>query len=119
MVWEGIVLGHKVSSKGIEVDRATIDVIDKLPPPSNIKGVRSFLGHDSFYPRFIKDFSKITKPLCNLLEKDTPYLFDDKCMKAFEHLKRALVSAPIMVAHSWDLPFELICDASDYVVGQY
>ena len=71
MVKEGIVLGHKVFDRGIEVDRAKIETIEKLPPPSSIKGIRSFLGHAGFYRRFIKDFSKITKPLCKLLEKDT------------------------------------------------
>lgn len=71
MVQEGIVLGHRISLKGIEVDKAKIQVIEKLPPPTTVKGIRSFLGHAGFYRRFIKDFSKITKPLCSLLEKST------------------------------------------------
>ncbi|XP_050125675.1 uncharacterized protein LOC126602889 [Malus sylvestris] len=71
--FSGIVLGHSISSKGIEVDKAKIDVIAKLPPPTSVKGVRSFLGHAGFYRRFIKDFSKISRPLCNLLSKDAPY----------------------------------------------
>jgi len=75
MVREGIVLGHKVSYRGIGVDHAKVDIIEKLPPPSNVKRVRSFLGHASFYRRFIRDFSKITKPLCNLLVKDAPFEF--------------------------------------------
>ncbi|XP_014511522.1 uncharacterized protein LOC106770213 [Vigna radiata var. radiata] len=73
MVTEGIVLGHKISSKGIEVNKAKVEVIEKLPPPSNVKEIRSFLGHAGFYRRFIKDFSKIGKPLSNLLVKDTPF----------------------------------------------
>lgn len=76
MVQEGIVLGHKVSSKGIEVDRAKIETIEKLPPPTTEKGVRSFLGHAGFYRRFIKDFSKITKPLCHLLVKNVQFNFN-------------------------------------------
>ncbi|GJV02419.1 reverse transcriptase domain-containing protein [Tanacetum coccineum] len=87
MVKEGIVLRHKVSSVGLEVDKAKINVISKLPPTTNIKGVRSFLRHAGFYRRFIKDFSKIARPLTKLLEKDTPFEFDDECQKAFELLK--------------------------------
>ncbi|XP_073061662.1 uncharacterized protein [Primulina eburnea] len=117
MVQEGIVLGHKVSSKGLEVDRAKVVAIEKLPPPKNIKGIRSFLGHAGFYRRFIKDFSKITKPLCNLLEKESTFIFDDDCLQAFEKIKKALVTAPIMIVPDWEQPFELMCDASDYAVG--
>ena len=69
MVKEGIALGHKISEIGLEVNQAKISVIRTLLPPSNVKGVRSFSGHVSFYRRFIKDFSKIVKPLCRLLEK--------------------------------------------------
>ncbi|GJU61222.1 reverse transcriptase domain-containing protein [Tanacetum coccineum] len=67
MVKKGIVLGHKISEAGMEVDGAKIDVIAKLPYPTNIKGVRSFLGHAGFYRRFIKDFSMISKPMTQLL----------------------------------------------------
>jgi hypothetical protein len=117
MVTEGIVLGHKVSSRGIEVDRAKIEVIKDLPPPINVKGVRSFLGHAGFYRRFIKDFSKIAKPLCTLLVKEHDFNFDNECLMAFNLLKEKLVSTPIIVAPQWDLPFELMCDASDYAMG--
>ncbi|GJR20272.1 reverse transcriptase domain-containing protein [Tanacetum coccineum] len=96
MVKEGIVLGHKVSSIGLEVDKAKIDVISKLPPPTNIKGVRSFLEHAGFYRRFIKDFSKIARPLTKLLEKDTPFEFNGECQKAFESLKEKLTCAPVI-----------------------
>jgi hypothetical protein len=97
MVKEGIVLGHKVSKMGIEVDKAKIDVISKLPPPTNVKAVRSFLGHAGFYRRFIKDFSKITRPMTKLLEKDVPFHFDSECLKAFDVLKESLTKSPIMV----------------------
>ncbi|HEY6625664.1 MAG TPA: retropepsin-like aspartic protease/reverse transcriptase, partial [Ignavibacteriaceae bacterium] len=117
MVKEGIVLGHKISAKGIEVDKAKIEVISKLPPPSSVKSVRSFLGHDGFYRRFIKDFSYIARPVNKLLEKEAPFLFDDTCLKAFETLKEKLITAPIVVAPDWELPFELICDASDFAIG--
>jgi len=73
MVKKGIVLGHRISEKGIEVGIAKIEAIDKLLPPTTVKGVRSFLGHAGFYRRVIKDFSKISKPLCNMLLKDTKF----------------------------------------------
>ncbi|XP_070013414.1 uncharacterized mitochondrial protein AtMg00860-like [Nicotiana sylvestris] len=117
MVQEGIVLGHLVSSKGIEVDKAKVDVIEKPPPPTSVKAIRSFLGHAGFYRRFIKDFSKITNPLCKLLEKDNPFVFSDDCRVAFEELKKRLVTTPIIIAPDWEQPIELICDASDYAVG--
>ena len=117
MVREGIVLGHKVSPVGLEVDKAKIDVIAKLPPPTNVKGIRSFLGHAGFYRRFIKDFSKIARPMTKLLEKERPFDFDPECIKAFEILKDKLTNAPIMVAPNWSLPFELMCDASDFALG--
>ncbi|GJV60712.1 putative nucleotidyltransferase, ribonuclease H [Tanacetum coccineum] len=85
MVKEGIMLGHKVSSAGLEVDKAKIDVISKLPPPTNIK--------------------------------DTPFEFDDECQKAFESLKEKLTCAPVIVSPNWNLPFKLMCDASDFAVG--
>ncbi|KAL4284725.1 hypothetical protein GQ457_16G020250 [Hibiscus cannabinus] len=117
MVDEGIVLGHKISSKGMEVDKAKIEVISKLPPPTTVKGIRSFLGHTGFYQRFIGDFSKITKPLCSLLEQGIPFEFNDDCAKAFNLLKQKLVTTPIVEPPDWKLPFELMCDASDYAVG--
>src|SRR5262245_45321222 len=117
MVKEGIVLGHRVSRYGIEVDKTKIETVEKLPPPLTVKGIRSFLGHAGFYRRFIKDFSKISKPLCSLLEKDTPFHFDETCKAAFNELKQKLVSAPIIVAPNWLLPFEVMCDASDVAVG--
>ncbi|GKD64930.1 reverse transcriptase domain-containing protein [Tanacetum coccineum] len=116
-VKEGIVFGHKVSGAGLKVDKAKIDVISKLSPPTNIKGVRSFLGHDGFYRRFIKDFSKIARPITKLLEKDTPFEFNDECQKAFEILKEKLTCAPVIISPNWNLPFELMCDASDFAVG--
>ena len=89
-------LGHLVSKRGIEVDRAKIEVIEQFPPPVNIKEIHSFLGHTGLYHRFIKDFSHIAIPLTNLLAKDVPFEFDDACLKSFEILKKALISAPII-----------------------
>nr|GEW93368.1 reverse transcriptase domain-containing protein [Tanacetum cinerariifolium] len=117
MVKEGIVLGHKIFKQGIGVDKAKVDVITKLPHPTTVKGIRSFLGHAGFYHRFIKDFSKIAKPMTQLLEKDTPFIFSQECVEAFQTLKRKLTEAPILIASDWDMPFELMCDASDYAIS--
>ncbi|XP_024041924.1 uncharacterized protein LOC112099055 [Citrus clementina] len=117
MVTSGIVLGHVVSIKGIEVDKAKIEVISKLPQPKTVRDVRSFLGHVGFYRRFIKNFSAISKPLCNLLLKDAPFEWNDDCQKSFEKIICLLTSAPIMQSPDWSLPFELMCDASDFAVG--
>ncbi|GJZ42445.1 reverse transcriptase domain-containing protein [Tanacetum coccineum] len=117
MIKEGIVLGHKISKKGIEVDKAKVDVIAKLPHPTTVKGVRSFLGHVGFYRRFIKDFSKISRPMTHLLEKNTLFIFSDDCIQAFQTLKKKLTEAPFLIAPDWDLPFELMCDASNFAIG--
>jgi hypothetical protein len=116
MVKQGIVLGHVISERGIEVDKAKVETVEQLPPPTDVKSLRSFLGHAGFYRRFIKDFSKITKPLTHLLQKDVAFEFDEKCLAAFRTLKSALVSAPIIQPPDWSQPFEIMCDASDYAV---
>nr|GEX56172.1 reverse transcriptase domain-containing protein [Tanacetum cinerariifolium]GEX56316.1 reverse transcriptase domain-containing protein [Tanacetum cinerariifolium] len=116
MIKEGIVVVHKISKDGIEVDKAKVDVIAKLPHPTIVKGIRSFLGHAGFYRRFIKYFSKIARPMTRLLEKDTSFFFSKDCVEAFQTLKRKLTEAPILIALNWDLPFELMCDASDFAI---
>ncbi|GJR51099.1 reverse transcriptase domain-containing protein [Tanacetum coccineum] len=117
MCKKGMVLGHKISKAGIEVDRAKVDVIAKLPHPTTVKGVRSFLGHAGFYRRFIQYFSKIARPMTHLLEKETPFMFSKDCINAFQTLKKKLTEAPILVVPDWNLPFELMCDASDFTIG--
>ncbi|KAL0854161.1 hypothetical protein Bca101_059313 [Brassica carinata] len=108
MVKEGIVLGHKISEEGIEVDKAKIDLMIILAPPKTVKDIRSFLGHAGFYRRFIKDFSKIARPLTRLLCKEEIFLFGQECLEAFKKLKSELVSAPIVQPPDWDLPFEIM-----------
>ena len=117
MVSEGIVLGHIISEKGIEVDKEKIDLISKLPSPINIKTVRQFLGHAGFYRRFIMDFSKTAKPLYQLLEKDAKFIWNAGCQKSFEELKGYLTTASIVRALNWKLPFKVMCDASDMAIG--
>ncbi|XP_015583460.2 uncharacterized protein LOC107262404 [Ricinus communis] len=116
MVHQGVILGHIVAHRGIEVDRAKIEVIERLPPPNFVKGVRSFLSHAGFYRRFIKNFSKIARPLTKLLGKDVLFVFTDICIEAFDRLKQALIYALVMQSPNWNLPFEIMCDASDYAV---
>ena len=95
MVNKCIVLGHQISERGIVVDKAKVDAIEKMPIPKDIKGIHSFLGHATFYRRFIKHFSKISRPLTSLLQKV------DDCFEAFETLKKALISAPIVQPPDW------------------
>ncbi|KAL5827957.1 hypothetical protein ACOSQ3_019799 [Xanthoceras sorbifolium] len=117
MVSSGIVLGHIVSERGIEVDKAKIELIAKLPTPKTIKDIRSFLGHAGFYRRFIQNFSAISRPLCNLLVKDVEFNWTPECEKAFQTLIAKLTTAPIMQSPDWTLPFEIMCDASNFAVG--
>jgi hypothetical protein len=117
MVREGIVLGHKISEKGIEVDKVKIEVIEQLPMPTNVKGIRSFLGHAWLYQRFIQNFSQIARPLTHLLAKDVPFVFTEECLQAFHTLKKALIFAPVIQPPDWHQPFKIMCDASDCAVG--
>ena len=117
MVKQGIVLGHIVSREGIEVDKAKVELISNLPTPKCVKDIRSFLGHAGFYRRFIRDFSAIARPLCNLLAKDATFEWSQACEGAFDKLKTMLVSPPIMRSPNWELPFEIMCDGSDYTIG--
>ena len=117
MVTQGIVLGHIVSKKGIEVDKAKVELISNLPTPKYVKDIRSFLGYVGFYRRFIRDFSAIARPLCNFLAKDVSFARSQACEDAFDKLKTMLVSPPITRSPNWELPFEIMCDASDYAIG--
>ena len=105
MVQEGVVVGHIVSGKCLEVDKAKIEVIQNLPLPCTVKDLRSFLGHVGFYRRFIQDFAKVVKPLTTLLCKDKDFIIDKEGKRAFTMLKQALIEAPILQSLNWDLPF--------------
>jgi hypothetical protein len=118
MVREGIVLGYKISKKGVKVDKVKIEVIEQLLPPTNVKGIHSFLGHTRFYQRLIQIFSKIAQPLTDLLAKDIPFVFTEGCLQAFHTLKKALISAPVIQAPDWHLPFKMLleqCSASQRI----
>ena len=117
MVNQGIVLGHIISKKGIEVDKAKIEMISKLPSPTNVETARQFLGHANFYKRFIMDFSKIAKPLYKLLEKYAKFMWDKDYQRSIEELKAYLTTTPIVRAPKRKLPFEVMCDTSDLAIG--
>ena len=99
------------------MDKAKVEIIAKLPIPQCVKDIRSFLVHVGFYRRFIKNFNKIARPLTNLLAKDVPFIFDDKCLSAWEKLKLELISAPVISPPDWSKPYEIMCDASDFAIG--
>ncbi|XP_038896564.1 uncharacterized mitochondrial protein AtMg00860-like [Benincasa hispida] len=115
--FSGIVLRRIVSSKSIEVDKAKKNIIANLPYPENIREVYSFLGTAEFYRRFIKDYSKNALPLSSLLKKDVVFNFNKECKEAFDTLKEKLTSTPILQPPRWDLPFEIMCDASNLEMG--
>jgi hypothetical protein len=117
MVQEIILPGHEISKRGIEVDMVKIEVIEQLPPPTNVKGIHSFLGHAGFYRIFMQNFSQIARALTHLLAKDALFVFTEECLQSFHTLKKALVSAPVLQSPDWHLPLEIMCDASDYAVG--
>ena len=117
MVREGVVLGHIISDKELNVDKAKIEAIQNLPLPGTIRDLRSFIGHVGFYQRFIQDFAKVSKPLTTLIYKDKDFIINEEGKRAFTMLKQALIKAPILRSPNWDLPFEIMCDTSNYAVG--
>ena len=117
MVKEGIVLGHKIYVVRLEVGQAKISVIKTWVPTTTLKVIISFLRHIGFYRRFIQDFSKIARPLCRMLKKDTKFDFDEACKISFEEIKANLVIAPVIATPDWNKSFEIMCDASDFTMG--
>ncbi|GJY39025.1 reverse transcriptase domain-containing protein [Tanacetum coccineum] len=119
--WSRDAIGIPIDQKIEEKDNLHMPIrtfpIDACLLVCNAPGVRSFLGHAGFYRRFIQDFSKIARPMTHLLEKETPFFFSEECIESFNTLKRKLTEAPILIAPDWDLPFELMCDASDFAIG--
>lgn len=117
MMQEGIVLGHCISQEGIQVDLAKIEVIIDLPAPAKQKDVRSFLGHARYYRRFIKDLSKMARPLYSLLTKETEFEWTPACKEAFSKLKGALTQALVLKGPDWSFPFHIHTDALDLAIG--
>ena len=117
LLTKGIVLGHHISSQGIKVDPAKIEVIVGLPSPKIQKEVRSFLGHAGYYCHIIEKFTKIAAPMFKLLIKDVEFQWIESCQNAFEILKAKLSVAPILRGPDWTLPFHISTDASDTAIG--
>lgn len=110
-------LGFIISDEGIKVDPEKVEAVTDWAAPTTVKGVQSFLGFCNFYRRFIKDYSRIARPLTNLTRKGVHFIFSDRCQKAFQKLKDRLVSAPILTHYQRDSPTRLETDASDGVVA--
>ncbi|GJX31096.1 putative reverse transcriptase domain-containing protein [Tanacetum coccineum] len=108
--------GNITSSKPANLHEAINMARELVEQSVQVKGVRSFLGHAGFYRRFIQDFSKIARPMTHLLEKETPFVFSKDCINAFQTRKKKLTEAPILVIPDWNLPFELMYDASDFAI---
>ena len=110
-------LGHVISSKGISPDPEKTKAIEKLNPPTSVKGVRSFVGMASYYRRFIKDFANIARPLTKLTKKNQPFVWTEECTEAFEILKQHLTNAPVLAYPDPALPYKLYTDASKEAIG--
>ena len=117
MVTQGIILCHIVSSKGIEIDKAKVELIQHLSTPKYVKDVRFFLWHAGFYRHFIEGFSAISRLLCHLLSLDVPFEWTQQYQEAFNKFKRLLTTTPIIRSPDWSLPFELMYDMSDHALG--
>nr|XP_028946828.1 uncharacterized protein LOC108175055 [Malus domestica] len=102
---------------GIEVDKSKVKLVSALPLPNTVRDIHFFLRHAGFYRRFMKDFSMISRPLCRLLQKDATFDMNEECVVAFNKLKELLSTAPVIMPPNWNLPFELMCDASDYALN--
>jgi hypothetical protein len=110
-------LGYIISATGIQMDSENIKTVKDWKEPVNVKGIQSFLGFANFYRRFIRDFSKITTPLTKLTKKEVPWLWNNTAQQAFEQLKTAMISEPILQHFDPDRPLMLETDASDYAIG--
>jgi len=112
-------LGHVISSNGIEPDEEKIRAVVDWPAPTNLRELRSFLGFANYYRRFVKNYSEIAAPLTYLTKKDQPYVWSPVQQQAFQALKTALTSTPVLCAPNDALPYQirLTCDASDFAIG--
>ena len=113
-------MGHIISDKGISVDPSKIQDVLNWKTPESVSEIRSFFGLAGYYRRFVPEFSKIARPMTELLKKGVRFSWDDKCEQAFQTLRKLLTSAPVLTQPDITRPFDVYCDASgtgpDYVL---
>lgn len=105
-------LGHVITAQGVAVDPSNVEVVTKWSPPKKVSQIRSILGLVGYYRRFIENFSKIAKPMMQLLKKDEKFKWSAECNRSFEKLKKWLVSAPVLILPDQRKDFQVYCDAS-------
>jgi hypothetical protein len=105
-------LGHTISKDGISVDPRKVQEVMDWKPPKSVHQIRSFLGLAGYYHRFILDFSRIAKPMTELLKKGVKFVWSEEYDQAFHTLRKHLTSAPVLTQPDMSKPFEVFCDAS-------
>jgi hypothetical protein len=110
-------LGHTISNEGISVDPTKVQEVMDWKPPTSVHQIQSFLGLAGYYRRFIPDFSKIAKPMAELLKKEIKFRWDDKCEEAFHTLRKLLTTAPVLAQPDNTRLFYVYCDASGTGLG--
>jgi hypothetical protein len=110
-------LGHAVSHEGIVVDPSKVKEVLEWKPPTTVSEVRSFLGLDGCYRRFILNFSKIAKPITEFLKKGNKYVWSEACDEAFKHLNKLLTTSLVLAQPDTTKSFNVYCDASGTSLG--
>ena len=105
-------MGHIISKDGISVDPSKIQDVLNWKAPESVSEIRSFLGLAGYYHRFVPEFSKIARPMTELLKKGVKFVWDDKCERSFQTLRKLLTSAPVLAQLDITHPFDVYCDAS-------
>ena len=105
-------LEHVISGEGIAVDPTKVDTVRKWEAPTSVREIRSFLGLAGYYQRFIENFSKIAKPMTELLKKDTKFKWTEECEASFQELKKRLVTSPVLILPDQRKDYQVHCDAS-------
>jgi hypothetical protein len=110
-------LGHVISKGGISVDTSKVQDVLSWNAPTSVSDIRSFFGLAGYYQRFIEGFSKISKPMTELLEKDKKFEWTPACESSFQELKKRLTTTPILVMPNMEKSFSIYCDASSQGLG--